>query len=108
MQKPDNGWQELNQILEAALELEGSAQLEFIDHACGSNEDLRREVEAMLAAVAQAQAGDFLASDAFAVGAGLIANELDTAPPRLGQYKILREIGRGGMGTVFLAEREDP
>src|SRR5207237_8111388 len=59
----------------------------------------------------QAQSESFLGVDAFAVGARVVAVEesaTNTMPESIGRYKVLREIGRGGMGTVFLAEREDP
>lgn len=100
-------WQKLNEILSAAIELEPARQKSFLGEACNGDEELRREAEAMLAASAQAEAQGFLAQDAFVVGTNVLVNHDRLEDERIGHYKLIREIGRGGMGAVFLAERED-
>ncbi len=69
---------------------------------------LRSEVEALLAS--DEGGGEFLLKPAteMAVAAGMMdGGETGDANRRIGPYRILREIGHGGMGTVYLAERAD-
>ncbi len=74
----------------------------FLDTACDSDAGLRREVDLLLDA--HADAGSFLEHPA-----PLAACETGAAPVdgNLGPYRVLHEIGRGGMGVVYLAERAD-
>src|SRR5688500_10891139 len=106
----ETDWQKLNEIFAAAVELDAESQSEFLRRVCDGNENLRREAEAMLAATRQAKAKGFLKADAFQAGARILAtggNENLSEGKIIGNYKIIREIGRGGMGAVYLAERED-
>ncbi len=84
---------------DAAPEGERAATLERL---CAGDAGLRREVEALLAS-AEAGAGFLdLPPDA-----GVPEEPDETPPSRVGPYRIVAEIGRGGMGSVFLAERAD-
>ena len=67
--------------------------------------DVRSEVESLLAAADQGD--DLTALDRRRASDLLRADEVDDLPNRFGPYRILREIGQGGMGTVLLAERAD-
>ena len=97
---------DLEDIFCAALELASPAErAAYLDQACGDDLDARRRVERLLAA--HSQAGNFL-------GAGPAAVAVTTDWPaqaagtRIGPYKLLQQIGEGGMGTVFLAEQTEP
>jgi serine/threonine-protein kinase len=100
-------WQKVGELLEAALELEPGARLKLLDETCAGAPDLRREVESLLAC--EEKADGFLAAPALAFSADLFdaGGEEDHAGQEVGHYRILREIGRGGMGAVYLARRAD-
>ena len=83
------------------------ARPEFLDQACAGDPELRSDVEALLAS--DENASEFLAAPAMQL-AQRPATEASAeywAGRRLGPYQVLREIGHGGMGTVYLAERAD-
>ncbi|MET0645027.1 MAG: protein kinase [Pyrinomonadaceae bacterium] len=94
-------WKQIKRIFDEAVELAPSERGPFLDAACGSDEGVRREVERMLAA----DPADDLEESAFSLfdrGA-----EVTLRGRRLGRYRILDEVGRGGMGAVFAAVRDD-
>ena len=107
-------WQQIKSLFHAAVEMEGGERQAFLTEACAGDEGLRRRVETLL--VAHEEAGPFLVSPAL-VDAGVVSADerqqvlADTAGllagQRIGPYEIVREIGRGGMGTVYLAVRAD-
>ena len=101
-------WLKVEELLNAALEIEPGERRKFLDEASADAPDLRREVESLLAC--EEGADGFLDAPALALSADFFADG-DGAEERAGQtvghYRIIREIGRGGMGAVFLAERSD-
>lgn len=105
-------WQQLKELFHATFDLNESERTAFLAKACVGNDELRGRVEALIAS--HTQAGLFLVTPAL-VDVGIVTvseqteEELVTslAGQRIGPYQIIREIGRGGMGTVYLAERAD-
>jgi len=99
-------WTRVGAVLREALELGASERDRFLDRACGDDVELRREVQALLDA--DESAGDFLSGSAGEFAADLLdeveaEQELEDIPP----YHLRELIGRGGMGSVYLAERSD-
>ncbi len=107
-------WHEARRLLSAALALPELARPAWLDAACADDASLRAEVESLLA-VAGAM-GDFLERPALAQGVFTASDGTLAAPEavlveppartRIGPYRVLRELGHGGMGTVYLATRD--
>ncbi|HKI02493.1 MAG TPA: serine/threonine-protein kinase [Thermoanaerobaculia bacterium] len=96
-------WQQVKAVLEDVLEREEAERRAFLDAACQGDDELRREVESLLAS--EAEIGDFIETPVFRIH-GEDAQPLAVGQ-RVGAYQVVREIGRGGMGSVYLAERAD-
>lgn len=90
-------WQKIHEIFNDAADLPLSERADFLSEAC-ENPEIRREVEKLLNA--EDSANSFLESSA-------INFDAPRNLKKIGRYKIISELGKGGMGSVFLAERED-
>ncbi len=100
-------WNRIWEIFFAALEQPAEARTRFLSEACGGDEALREEIGSLLAAHDRPAILD--RAPALSAETGGIADELPTlVGRRLGHYRIEREIGAGGMGTVYEAEQEAP
>ena len=92
----------LEEIFHAALECEATLRDAYVTDACEGDEDLLRRAQALLAAHQDADA--FLETPLVEPG-----EPLNVGPgTHIGPYKLLQEIGEGGMGVVYMAEQEHP
>ncbi len=97
----------LESLFAAALQQPPADRAAYLDQACTDDQALRQRVEALLRA--QAAAGSFLnappAGQHATVDAPPVSERASTV---IGPYKLLQQIGEGGMGTVFMAEQTKP
>jgi serine/threonine protein kinase len=106
-----NDFATLEAIFTDALETTPAERLSFVQEACGGDARLQRKLEKMLAA--HAEAGSFLEAPPSAIA---FHDRDATEPPaalerpgtRIGNYKLLQQIGEGGFGIVYMAEQERP
>ncbi len=106
--RPGDRFRRVDEIFDAALDLPPGEQTALIDRKCAGDESLRLEVLELVRAYHRADS--VLESPAARVAAPLLdaaAGMAGPAPDRIGAFRVVREIGRGGMGRVFLAERAD-
>src|SRR3954469_12899291 len=104
-------WHRVERVLDVALERDPSDWSTVLDSECDNDPALRDDVEDLLSRLSTARS--FLETPPAATAAALIAEARRLDGPashdgrRLGAYRIVRQIGRGGMSRVFLAERAD-
>ena len=96
-------WKRAEDIFLAALDLPESDRSKFLDQSVAGDAVLRREVAVLLACDFDEQKLD----NAIQVLAAGLADEDSWVGRRVGSYRLTAELGRGGMGVVYLAERDD-
>jgi len=92
------------EIFQCALEVDQDKRSAFLDQACEGDEELRREVEVLLAYDRKAK--NFIESPAFEEALELIADDQDSSSVTIdavGPFKLVKKLGSGGMGVVYLA-----
>lgn len=90
-------WQKIHEIFNDSADLPLSERADFLSKVC-ENSEIRHEVEKLL--IAEDSSDNFLENPA-------IDFDAPKNLKKIGRYKIISELGKGGMGSVFLAERED-
>ena len=106
---PDK-WKRLEEIFNQAVVLPPQKRETFLDEACRGDRELRAEAENLLANDSEAE--DFIEASPYVSYLEDVVEEREAEIDayigrKIGAFRLVREIGRGGMGAVFLAERAD-
>lgn len=107
-------WNQIETILDTALTLSGSERTDYIEQACGKDDKLLQEVYDILNGIEASDATHFL-EGVFQENEDLIkdipnfssASQNEIIGTRIGSFRITGQLGTGGMGTVYKAERAD-
>ena len=106
-------WQQISGIFKSALAMEPEERAAYVAAECGADDGLRREVERLIDSHNQADKENFIDSPAVAEVAPLLVSENSDAEvatdrlearQQLSHYRIIRKLGAGGMGEIYLAE----
>src|SRR5207247_7624419 len=95
--------QQIEDLYHSALEQDSAERAAFINDSCNGDEELRNEVESLLAS--EAQAGDFIEAPAHEEVARLMADnrKRSMVGREIGDYEVIELLGSGGMGEVCRA-----
>lgn len=95
----------MKEIFAAVVDLDDEARRAKLESMCAGDDGVRRQVDILLRS--NGEAGNLLEQPAFKITDAVSMENEPTANKHIGNYRVIREIGRGGMGTVFLAARDD-
>lgn len=108
-------WNEVNRIVDDALQIDKEERKAFVEQLCGNNPELLTMVTELLDSIAESRTQNFLERDEDYPShlAAILSRENEGTPASamigetVGRYEILELIGHGGMSSVFLAQRAD-
>ena len=107
--KNSEKWQEVSALFQIALDCEPDKRADLLAEKCDGDDELRREVEELLNLHHDDENDNFLSDGAAELSAKLLTDDFSPSLEgrQIGVYKIQRELGKGGMGVVCLAVRDD-
>jgi serine/threonine-protein kinase len=99
-----NRWDRLQELFHNAVDLGVDERERFLERECAGDPEMHRRIVAML--MAEGTAPDGTLAGAIGAAADQLAGGLSRGD-QVGPYRVVREVGRGGMGAVYLAERTE-
>jgi serine/threonine protein kinase len=95
----DAKWEQMKELFQSALSRAPDERAAFLRDACGSDDSLRSELQSLLASYESEKSSEVKVED--------VPSPEDIPEGRIGAYQVIRGIGSGGMGAVYLAVRAD-